>query len=57
MDIETVLQEANKIIRTGLSDELLKYSIELLTDENVSCDGLVILFKELSNEIDKTVEE
>lgn len=55
MNIETTLQKANRIIRTGLSNELLSYCSVLLADENVSCDGLVILFKELAAEIDRTV--
>lgn len=57
MKTEDVLQKANRIIGTGLSDELLGYCSTLLMDANVSCDGLVMLFKELSVEIDKTIEE
>ncbi|KAI5189097.1 hypothetical protein NEMIN01_0263 [Nematocida minor] len=57
MSIEETLQTADKIIKSGVSEEILMHCGVLLKDENVSCEGLVILLKELSKEIDKAVLE
>ncbi|KAH9386638.1 mitotic-spindle organizing protein 1 [Nematocida major] len=52
MRIEETIQEANKIIESGLSPELLKQCSRLLADSTVSCEGVILLLKELRKEVD-----
>lgn len=57
MRVHEAMLEANKIIKSKLSPELLMHCSNLLMDSTVSCDGLILLLKELSNEIDKIERE
>lgn len=51
MTTEEVLIQANKIVGVDLSDKMLCLLSSLLDNPDVSCDGLVLLIRELQKEV------
>ncbi|KAI5185351.1 hypothetical protein NEHOM01_0766 [Nematocida homosporus] len=52
MSTERVLLRANDVIGAGLSPEVLSLCSDLIDSGHVSCDGLVLIVKEILNELE-----
>lgn len=52
MTTEEALLIGNDLMQVGLSREVLSLCSELINQSNISCDGLVLIIREIIKEIE-----